>query len=357
MIGGGGFIVFMLVVLCIPADNIMTRAQLFALFMLLQFVVNYPHFILSYQLLYSNYTTKIRSFKTYSDIWWRYIISGIVAPLLLLVLITYAVYDAVVYTDFTLAGYGVYSMTFFVGWHYVKQSYGVFIVSCALRKQYYSGWQKNILLYNSYFVWFSCFVFIFPYVRKFVQSGFAIAATSNAYIPDMSIHFPAWLAYGVTAIASGSTLAGLYVLFSSKPPFTAIFGYLSMYFLFVFAWVHPVWAFMFPFFHSLQYMLFVGVFKKGNYRKEIATNQNIARTKARYQRFFAYSFLIGILTYFAVPRVLDAYLSQHLHLNLPTNLIETMIIVFTNTHHYFIDNAIWKKDNKDVGEYIFTWSR
>ena len=44
-------------------------------------------------------------------------------------------------------------MGFFVGWHYVKQGYGMLMVDAVLKRKFFSDQDKKVLLFNGYAVW------------------------------------------------------------------------------------------------------------------------------------------------------------------------------------------------------------
>ncbi|MEX0346101.1 MAG: hypothetical protein AB3N20_14345, partial [Rhizobiaceae bacterium] len=145
MLGGGAIIILPLLAL-VPLEYEFRIA--FGALILANFI-NHPHFAHSYQIFYSNFSNKI-SGKGYSrELQYRYIFAGIIVP------ITIALYYTIaIRTDSDIAiGYTVNAMAFFVGWHYVKQGYGMAIVDSVLKKSFFNETEKKALLYNSYIVW------------------------------------------------------------------------------------------------------------------------------------------------------------------------------------------------------------
>src|SRR5262249_52376778 len=86
----------------------------------------------------------------------RYILAGIVVPVLLVGFLVACVLKG----DSQLLGYAGNAMAFFVGWHYVKQGYGMLMVDAALKRQFFTPVDKKILLINSYVVWIASWLTI-----------------------------------------------------------------------------------------------------------------------------------------------------------------------------------------------------
>lgn len=68
----------------------------------------------------------------------RYVIAGIVAPLALIAFFAFAAAG----DSARLLGFGLNIMLFFVGWHYVKQGYGMIIVDSVLKKNFFAAREK-----------------------------------------------------------------------------------------------------------------------------------------------------------------------------------------------------------------------
>ena len=100
----------------------------------LSFVVNFPHFLVSYQMLYVDFRERI--FKDLRFFW-----AGVLAPLLLIgvLLAGFAINNP------RILGLLASSMYFFVGWHYVKQIFGGISVSNAMIQFYYNKVERTLL--------------------------------------------------------------------------------------------------------------------------------------------------------------------------------------------------------------------
>lgn len=375
MMGGGALIAAGLILYFVPHTNynvtdIESAAILFGTVSILSYIVNYPHFMMSYQIFYSGFKEKLTRFQATPAIYWRYLISGIFIPAGLLVSLSYGTYVTIHSGSLVWASYALAIMYFFVGWHYMKQAFGVFMVTSALNRIYYKNWQRKVFLINSYVVWIWSWVYI-----AFTPAMY-VAGEKIQFFRELEPYTPSWIPYAVaaavgaiailTSLASAATLLFAWIKEGKTPSFIALLGYCSMYYLFALvAWVHPLWIMAAPFFHSLQYYLFVFAYKKGHYRKQVHTISKSERTakaqmrkiRSKFEVFFGLSFLLGALFFSVIPMSLDAYLHLNLSGVFPAAYCIAMFSIFINVHHYFIDNVIWRKEHSDVGDYLFHWSR
>jgi len=92
--------------------------------------LNSPHFAHFYQIFYRNFTEKAFGRAYPLHLRAGYIIAGIVAPLALIAFFAIAATGDSAH----LLGFSLNIMLFFVGWHYVKQGYGMIIVDSVLKK-------------------------------------------------------------------------------------------------------------------------------------------------------------------------------------------------------------------------------
>jgi hypothetical protein len=144
----GGLSLFVLPVLVLlPTDRY--HAGLVAATMLAANFINHPHFAHSYQIFYRDFGAKIGGPTFGRAMRIRYAVAGIFVPLLLAAFFAYAVLSH----DVRLLGQGGNLMTFFVGWHYVKQGYGMLMVDAVLKKRFFQNVEKKVFLVNCYAVW------------------------------------------------------------------------------------------------------------------------------------------------------------------------------------------------------------
>jgi hypothetical protein len=334
---------------------------------LLSFIVNYPHFMMSYQILYKNFVQKLRQFKDVRGMYWRYVNAGIVVPIVLCVVLGFAAFDVATNKNLLSSGICIMLMMFFVGWHYMKQAFGVFIILSALKSIYYTAWERKLLLINSYVAWIGTFLFMW--------GGFSTYSLSTAFqksdvsLPLIFVRFAPWIIHSIYTVMIVWALICVAVIVRAAlrqrkmPSVTAVIGYSSMYYLFVFtSMLPPVYSQIVPLFHSLQYFLFVFAYQNGKLSKELRelddaqhvgiSSDTSMHPNVRFFLFLAFALVLGKLSFYYIPAQLDAYLSNHFSGLFPTNYFIALAAVFINVHHYFVDNVIWRKENRDVGEYL-----
>jgi len=374
MAGGGAVLMLLLMVAFIPyekhtAADVIPVAYIAAGLSWLTFVVNYPHFMVSYQLLYRNFPSRLRGLRGNRELWWRTLGAGLIVPLLLAVMLAYVAVDASRGNAAGInAAYNV--MFFFVGWHYTKQAFGVCMMLSALKRIFYAPWQRRMLLVNAYAVWLSSWVYM-SYTTQFlgVAFGRGFIGIGGSRFSYHFMEMPDALRIPLLVLACLTTAGAVYAIIAQwratgvRPSLTALTGYASMYYLWAFMMVlHPEWALAVPFFHGLQYLLFVAAYKRGEIHSRLQAQpahdaRLERRLRNRAQEFFAYAFVLGILAFNIIPGLIDQAAGHAYPGALPANLIPLLFLIFINVHHYFIDNAIWRRENKDVGEFLMGWRR
>lgn len=305
------------------------------------FIVNHPHFLSSYILIYKDYKKKIFTKK-------RYFFSAVLVPILLLIALGYALY----YTNTTAMGHIVTAMYYLVGWHYVKQIFGFVIVSSAHRKQYYTNFERNVLLCNLFSIWFLSFL------------GTHVGTSSfNFYgIPHQSLNLPRWILQLDQFFLALSFIAVVYIHVVKyiktglKPAPPAVASFAALYVWYIPVLSHPGFLYLIPFFHSLQYLCFVWLFKKNQVQHDII-NLNGANMRAAWLKKFGgfaiAALVLGALFFEFIPNYLDN-LGLIPDKTMGTAPFLAAFILFINIHHYFIDNTIWRSDNEDVKKFLFT---
>jgi hypothetical protein len=351
LVGGLAIIVFVALFFVYPPgspDFSDYTVQVVASMGIIAYLLNDPHFMVSYQMLYHRYPEKLQRFKSHRELWLRYIVAGIAAPAVLALYFLYAMLAQ----RMELFSFAVQAMLILVGWHYVKQGFGVFIMLSAMKKVYYGTWQRRFLLANSYIVWLS-------YSLSLFIGG---DSSATAQLQDFwGVKYGA-LPHSELLASFNDMLGGVFILCATlavlvaiwekkQPSLTALTGYLSMYYLLFAATFHPLWVLIYPAFHSLQYLMFVYAYKRGEaaHRRQdpVFTPRVITH---RLVGFVALAFVLGVLFFDWVPSLLEAWINPHHAFLFP---LTAAVIITINIHHYFIDNVIWRKEHAEIGRYIF----
>ncbi len=305
----------------------------------LAFIVNHPHFLSSYMLLYGDFRKKILKSK-------RYFFAAVIAPTILFAILVSALFNQ----NQALMGHIITGMFFLVGWHYVKQIFGCVIVSSAQRKIYYKAAERKLMLFNLFTVWFMSFL------GSHVGNG-----TFEFYgIPHHSLQLPPWtLQYTYWGVALSAALVVImhiqkYIREGVKPSAPGVAAYAALYAWYLPTLSHPGFGYLIPLFHSLQYLAFVWLLKKNQVSDSIKDLHEVKWRQAWVNKFGGFllgSFILGALFFEYIPKNLDA-LELGLKGPLGYSPFLASFLLFINIHHYFIDNVIWRSDNEVVKKYL-----
>ena len=118
-LGGSSLVLMPLFVLLPTAEE--NRMGMAGMMMLLAVLINQPHFAHSYQIFYRDFVAKAFGADRAVGLRLRYILAGLAIPALLTLFFAACLWRE----DARLLGYAGNLMGLLVGWHYVKQGYGM----------------------------------------------------------------------------------------------------------------------------------------------------------------------------------------------------------------------------------------
>ena len=349
-LGGSSLIVFLLL---IPFGDFgrNDRFVFWAVVIGLSLFINYPHFALSYQIFYRDFKRKIGN-QTERILRYRYWFAGIVVPIVLISFLAYAL----ITVQGELIGYTANLMFFLVGWHYVKQGYGMLSVDAVLKRKFYTDIEKKILTWNGYAVW------IFTWIK-----GNQIVAEKDYFgLAYYTFAMPEWLS---TIALAALVVFGLMttILFVRRlmpqGKGIAVNGAVA-YFVSLYIWlavlhINPLLGIFVPALHSLQYLTVVGKFSHNVESENVKNGKTTALSQfiknpvtARVVRLYLIAMMLGALGFLLVPLFFIGTTNYH-----PGEFgsILPMVVawLFINIHHYFLDNVMWRKGNPEVSKHLF----
>ena len=350
LLAGGGSLLIAVPVILLIRDKAAVEASAVAWGLVLSNVLNFPHFANSYQLLYTGIWTRILGTTSASKVRMRYIWAGFVAP----TLIGSFLFGAYLAGDVRLLGYSANAMAFTVGWHYMKQGYGSIAVLSAIRRIYYTGIEKRLLLINGYIVWIYSWMALNRTLHEETLYGVKYFTFD---VPPVLLFFGAAAAALTTLAVIG--VLGMRVLVRKQPiSWNGIVGYSCAIYLWLLA-AHAdlIFAIFIPAFHSLQYLLFTWRYQLNKVASDeyvVAEAADSRRSSAafRFAKFVISGILLGWLGFAVLPFLFHAGLSPDPTVFGPTVFV-FIFVMWINIHHYFIDNVIWRRDNDDVRKYLF----
>jgi hypothetical protein len=310
-------------------------------------LINDPHFSVTYLLFYRDARRRAfgNAFEPRQRT--RYLIAGVLVPLLL---------GAWLVSALTLGsahslGLAIQAMFLLVGWHYVKQGFGVLSVLSARRGVHYSPLERRALLAHCFAGW--AYAWANP-------ASPAIEAEEKGVVYTSLAH-PLWLER-ITAIAFALSALLLLAALLRKwrrercaPPLAPLTGLLvSIWAWSVYSSADPLLVYMIPALHSLQYLYFVWLQSKNQARAAERAPHFGPPARQRLLLLALGALALGFLLFHAAPELLDgARRSVHrrAHETLgalgPTPYFAALF-VFVNVHHYFMDNVIWRRENPDT---------
>ncbi|MGE4130576.1 MAG: hypothetical protein AB7F86_03015 [Bdellovibrionales bacterium] len=299
---------------------------------ILAFLVNFPHFFASYALLYQDHRDLI--FKRA-----RYFWAGVLAPGIM-VGIFYFIWRGL---RAELLPPVIISMFFLVGWHYIKQTFGCFVVCSARRGFYLAKIERQMLLIQLHAIWMLSFTRHLS--RPGVQVFYGVTYTPPT-LPKYLVHVSA-IVLAISSAAFVGLLFRRFIKAREWPPFPALIAVIAMHTWYIPVFHFDVFSAFIPLFHSLQYLYFVGLYKESQTRG-MADDPRLLYLTA----FFLGTMAVGALGFYYLPNFIDKHFGTPNPWTGPT-LALALFNLFINIHHYFIDNAIWRADNELVSKHLF----
>lgn len=309
-------------------------------------VINDPHFAVTYLLFYEDGRRRALGSVYGRQQRLRYWFAGVVVPA---VLVGWAVL-AIARGSAPALGALIQLMFVLVGWHYVKQGFGVLSVLSARRGVRWSKLERRVLLGHCVAGWAFAWLSPFDPGTRSVVNG--VLYTTVAH--------PAGLEPYARAAFFASGLAALGVLVSQRrrtgrwPPLGALAGFVcSVWSWTVYTRLDPLFAFWIPALHSLQYLYFVALLRR-NAALEAAGPPSFRGNVGRQLGVLALTAVVlGWLSLRGAPGWLDAALvlpaaaGERLAAIGPTPYLAAFTAV-VNIHHYFMDSVIWRREHPET---------
>lgn len=310
-------------------------------------VINDPHFSVTYLLFYRD--ARRRAFGSAFPIRQRarYMIAGALVPLSLGAWLLWALSA----NSASQLGLAIQLMFLLVGWHYVKQGFGVLSVLSARRGVTYRPWERRAFLAHCFTGW----------AYAWANPASPEVEAEEKGIVYLAFGHPPWLERLCAIAFAASTVALIVVLLRKYrrerrlPPLAPLTGlFVSIWAWSVYSSTDPLLLYAIPALHSLQYLYFVWLLSANRARAaERASNFG----PPAYQRVLLLAsgaLALGWLLFHGLPELLDgARLSAHRHAHerlgeLGATPYFAALFVFVNIHHYFMDNVIWRRENPEM---------
>jgi hypothetical protein len=315
------------------------RHSLLRLTLYISIVVNQPHFAHSYQIFYRGFRAKAFGDVLPAHLRQRYLIAGVGVPLALCLFFAASIGR----NDAILLGFGANLMYLLVGWHYVKQGYGILIVDSVRKRRPLSARLKKLLWINAIACWIAAWLTVNHGVsRPGIVSG----------IRFHSLPVPGFVYWFGIAFAVAAALAVFFTMIRDAratknwPPLNGLVAYVvTLYLWIAFVRLDPLFLLVTPALHSLQYLAVV-------WRLEINRNgrvsaSGLASPYLKLAIFVAAGIVLGYLGFKTVPNWMDAHLTLDKTVFGATPFL-FISSIFINVHHYFLDNVSWRGENPEM---------
>jgi hypothetical protein len=146
-------------------------------------------------------------------------------------------------------------------------------------------------------------------------------------------------------------------------PVNGVVAYgVSLYLWLLFVNVNPLWGFVVPALHSVQYLVVVWRFQLNYERAQLASEDyrkgSLTRSlfganpAAHLGVFVVMGVLLGFLGFWGVPIAADGLVPYDKQA-IPGALFPFMFWIFLNVHHYVLDSVMWRSGNPETKAYLF----
>ena len=309
-------------------------------------VINDPHFAVTYLLFYRNLRERAFGAEFSRAQRARFWLAGVFVPLALSGFIAFAL----VRHSAEKLGYLLQLMFFLVGFHYVKQGFGVVTVLSARRGVRFALAERRAILIHAIVAWL--------YARTNPRDLGHESNSDGVYFTTVS--HPAGLDLAMRVAFALSTLWLALVLLRKwrrerrVPPLAPLTGFLATVWLWTaFSKLDPLLVYVIPALHSIQYLYFVWLSRRNEALVQAAPPA-FGSVKRPLLALAVTSIGLGWFLFRGLPVWLDHYLVLHDPFDaLGETPYFAGIGTFVNIHHYFMDGVIWRRESPE-GRYLLS---
>jgi hypothetical protein len=314
-------------------------------------VINNPHFAVSYLLFYKDAPSRVRRGFYAPGQRARYLFSGFVVPVALVAWATFALKTS----SARSLGFMIELMFFLVGWHYVKQGFGILTVFSARRGFRFAPRERLAVLGHCFAGW--AYAWASPAVpgKTVQEKGVVYHALAH----------PGWLeqgtkvAFGLSALVMIAALVARWQKDRQRPPTGPLVAFVVTIWLWtVYSSLDPLMLYLIPALHSIQYLVVVRLLKRNEAREAEGPPLFGRPAAVRLAALAGAAVALAWVLFRGVPGLLDGALVLRARAGeAPSDLGNTpyfaVIFVIVNIHHYFLDTVLWRRENPET-RYLFS---
>jgi hypothetical protein len=310
------------------------------------YVINDPHFAVTYLLFYKDVARRAQGEEYSLAYQVRYWIAGFVGPAFL---VAWAL-SALVTRSAESLGEMVQLMYLLVGWHYVKQGFGVLTVLSARRGVRITARERTVILAHCFAGWAYAWASPAAPPGEFEEKGVVYHALGHPRV----IEIVTGAVLVVSTVALGAVLALRWRRERRMLPLAPLTGLLvTVWSWTIFSSADRLVQYMIPALHSIQYIYFVGLMKR-NQARAAEGPPLFGRPAAVRVGFLALSALgLGFVLFHGAPAIFDGLFTPRPARGAPPQAMGptpffAAIFVIVNIHHYLMDHVIWRRDNPET---------
>lgn len=306
------------------------------------YVINDPHFSVTYLLFYKRFRERALGDAFEPSLRARYVFAGVLVPAILSIW----AFGSLAARSAVALGWLIQLMFLLVGWHYVKQGFGVMVVLAARRGVSFTQRERMAILAHCFAGWAYAWS-TKPNAGKEVEEK-GVVFTKLALPPGLDRAALVALVVSLVVVAavliSKSFRERKLVLIT---PVTALF--VSIWSWSIFSGADPLVRYMIPALHSIQYLYIVSLLSYNEARAVTDDDPpwKVYSAKTKVGLLAVSAIALGWLLFNGAPSLLDAALvsrAERLSDLGPTPYFAALYVV-VNLHHYFMDNVIWRREN------------
>lgn len=314
------------------------------------FVINDPHFAVTYLLFYEDMRGRALGQTFPPGLRVRYVLAGFVAPVAMVLWAAVAIHRR----DAQALGQLLQLMFFLVGFHYVKQGFGLFTLLAQRRGARLRQRERWAVLAHCYAGWF--YAYANPPDPGTLVEEKGLVSTSWAHAPMLEQIALA------TLLASCVPLVAVFVAralrhrkatsatdrLAEAPLLVPLLALLcSIWPWSIYSSRDPLVIYMIPALHSVQYLYIVWLLKHTEGRRREIAPHFERSARARVGLLVVSSLALGFVLFHGAPTVLDDLLVDRKMraTNLGPTPYFAAIFAIVNLHHYFMDWVLWRREN------------
>ena len=314
-------------------------------------VVNDPHFAVTYLLFYGRARARASGAGVPLPQRVRYALAGVVAPL---ALVAWAVVALAARSPHAL-GLLIQLMFLLVGWHYVKQGFGVMTVLAARRGVRFSPRERLVILAHCYAGWAYAWASPYDPGKEVEEKGVVYTTIAHPH----GLERATLVLFLATAVVLLVVLALKWRREGRLPIVTPLVALLcSIWVWSVYSSIDPLVIYAIPALHSAQYLYFVWLMKGNEARERQGPPWFETSARTRVGLLVAASLALGWLLFHGAPSALDDLLvpRRSRFTDLGATPYFAALFAVVNIHHYLMDAVIWRRDNPETRYLLSTAS-